>query len=131
MLPKENQINEHKDVSQKPQQCVSRTPHPPPPPHKKKKKKKKKKRIAICLKIVLFAQEKSTRTSSIVQIIFSFSSFEISEGILRNRVRFIFEPTFNIFGHIWIIPVFVSTTKISHSLWLHVAKSIGSLKRLK
>ena len=29
--------------------------------------------------------KKSSRTSSIVQIIFSFWSFEISEGILRNQ----------------------------------------------
>ena len=39
--------------------------------------------------------KRSPRTSSIVQIIFSFWSFEISEGILRNqknyyRFRFIF-----------------------------------------
>ena len=31
--------------------------------------------------------KKSPRTSSIVQIIFSFWSFEISEGILRNKTR--------------------------------------------
>ena len=42
----------------------------------------------------------------------------------------------NIFGLIWIILVFVSTTLLrdanySTSLWPHVAKSIGSLKRLK
>ena len=30
-------------------------------------------------------RKKSPRTSSIVQIIFSFWSFEISEGILRNQ----------------------------------------------
>ena len=55
------------------------------------------------------------RTSSIVQIIFSFCSFEISEGILRNQKFIIgldsfFKPKFNIFGSIWIILVFVSTT---------------------
>ena len=59
--------------------------------------------------------EKSPRTSSIVQIIFSFWSFEISEGILRNQKIIIgldsfFQPTFNIFGPIWLILVFVSTT---------------------
>ena len=49
----------------------------------------------------------SPRTSSIVQIIFFFWSFDISEGILRNqkkyRFTFIFKPTFNIFGPIWVI----------------------------
>ena len=38
----------------------------------------------------------SPRTSSIMQIIFSFWSFEISEGIMGNQIRFIFYPTFNI-----------------------------------
>ena len=58
--------------------------------------------------------KKSTRTSSTVQIIFSFWFFEISEGILRNQqihywFRFILLPTLYIFGSVWIILVFVST----------------------
>ena len=84
--------------------------------------------------------KKSPRTSSIVQIIFSFLSFEISEGILRNQKITIGLESFsnqrlNI-DPIWILLVFVSTALLndvnySHNLWLHVAKSIGSLKRLK
>ena len=57
----------------------------------------------------------SHRTSYIAQVIFSFWSFEISEDISKKsetyyRSRFIFLPMFNIFGSIWIILVFVSTT---------------------
>ena len=53
--------------------------------------------------------------SSILQIIFSFWSLEISEGILRNQkivinVDLFFNQSFNIFGLIWIRPVSVSTT---------------------
>ena len=58
--------------------------------------------------------KKSPRTSSIVQIIFSFWSFEISEDILRNQkfigLDSISDKHFNVFGPIWIIPVFVLTT---------------------
>ena len=86
--------------------------------------------------------KKSPRTSSIVQILFSFRSFGISEGILRNQKiiigleSFSKKQRFNIFDPIWILQVFVSTTLLndvnySHYLWLHVANSIGSLKRLK
>ena len=50
--------------------------------------------------------KKSQQTSSIVQIIFSFWSFEISEGILRNQKITIGKDSvsnqqFNIFGPIW------------------------------
>ena len=77
----------------------------------------------------------SSRTSYIVQIIFSFWSFEISESILINkknryRFRFILSPTFYIFGSVWIILVFVSTILLQNysiSLWFHFAKSTGSL----
>ena len=77
--------------------------------------------------------KKSPRTSSIVQIIFYFWSFEISEGILRNQKIIIGKESFSnkrfhIFDPIWILLVFVSTTLLndviySHNLWLHVAKS--------
>ena len=55
--------------------------------------------------------KKSPRTSSIVQIIFSLWSFEISEGILRVQKIIIGLDSFsfNIFGPILIIIVFVST----------------------
>ena len=53
--------------------------------------------------------------SSIVQIIFSFWSFEISEGILRNQKIIIgldsfSNQRFNLVGPICILLVFVSTT---------------------
>ena len=52
----------------------------------------------------------SPRTSPIVQIIFSFWSFEISEVILRNQKRMIGLDSFsNVFGFVWIILVLVST----------------------
>ena len=59
--------------------------------------------------------KRSRRTSSIVQIIFSFWSFEISEGILRNQKIIIGLDSFSnqrvdIFGPIWILLVFLSTT---------------------
>ena len=80
--------------------------------------------------------KKSPRTSYIVQIIFSFLSFEISEGILRNQKIIIGLDSFskfNIFGPIWIILIFLSTSlqNYSNSLWLHVAKSEGLLRRLE
>ena len=72
---------------------------------------------------------------------FSFRSFDISEGILRNQKIIIGLESFskqrvNIFDPIWILQVFVSTTLLndvnySHYLWLHIANSIGSLKKLK
>ena len=81
------------------------------------------------------------RTSFIVQIIFSFWSFEISESILRSQKiiigfvsisyqRFIYLALF------WKLLVFVSTilfkvANYSISLWLPFAKSKESLKRLK
>ena len=86
-------------------------------------------------------RKKYLRISSVVQRVFSCWSFEISEGILRIQKSIIGLVSFsnlrlNIFGPIWILLVFVSTTLLkmqnySHLLWLHVAKSIGSLKRLK
>ena len=58
--------------------------------------------------------KKSPRTSSIVQIIFSFWSFEIGEDILRNQkfigLDSISDKPCNVFGPIWIILVFVLTT---------------------
>ena len=61
--------------------------------------------------------KKSPRTSSIVQIIFSFWSFEISEGILRNQKLFIGLDSFSkqgfyIIWFVWIILVFVSTSML-------------------
>ena len=62
----------------------------------------------------------SPRTSSIVHVIFSFWSFEISEDILRNQ-KFIgldsfSNQHFSVFGPIWIILVSVLNThlKVSH-----------------
>ena len=59
--------------------------------------------------------KKSPRTSSIVQIIFSFWSFEISQGILRYQKIVIGLDSFSnqsflYFDPFWIILVFVSTT---------------------
>ena len=80
--------------------------------------------------------KKSPRTSSIVQIIFSFWSFEISENILRNQKIIIglesfSNQRFNIFDPIWILLIFVTTLSnvvtYSHNRWLDVAKSIESL----
>ena len=53
-------------------------------------------------------------TSSIVQIIFSFWSFVVSEGILRNQKFLIGLESFSnqhfkYFDSVWIILVFVST----------------------
>ena len=83
--------------------------------------------------------KKSHRTSSIVQIIFSFWPFEISEGIRRNQKLiigldsfsnqswsgnlFLIAPfpdlcllvPFYIFGSVWILPVFVSTALLKVS----------------
>ena len=61
----------------------------------------------------------SPRTSSIVQIIFSLWSFEISEGILRNQKIIIGLDSFsnhclNIFGPIWFLLVFVLTTLLKN-----------------
>ena len=75
-------------------------------------------------------------TSSVVQIIFSFWSFEISEGILRNQKIIIGLHSFSNQCLIYLSPfliiiVCVSTIVESNSFWLHVAKSIGSLKWLK
>ena len=79
--------------------------------------------------------KKSPRTSSIVQILFSFWSFEISKGIMRNQKTIIGLESFsnqrvNVFDPIWILLVFVSTTLLkdvnySHNLWLHVANLSG------
>ena len=77
----------------------------------------------------------SPSTSSIVQIIFSFRSFYISDGILSNQ-KFIIgldsysNRCFNVFGTIWILLVFLSTVllkdaKYSTSVWLHVARLLG------
>ena len=53
--------------------------------------------------------KKYPRTSSIMQVIFSFWCFEITEYILRDQKLFIGQDSFS-FGSIWIILVFVSTT---------------------
>ena len=55
------------------------------------------------------------RTLFIVQIIFSFWSFGVSEGILRNQIigcDSISNQRFNIFGPIWILLVIVSTALV-------------------
>ena len=59
---------------------------------------------------------KKTHSSSIVQIIFSFWSSEISDGILRNQKFIIGLDSFSnqtmyihVIGSVWIILVFVST----------------------
>ena len=74
--------------------------------------------------------KKSPRTSSIVQIIFHFWSFDISEDILRNQNNIISLDSYSyqllIFGPIWIIIVFVSTILLkvenySNFVWPHVA----------
>ena len=60
----------------------------------------------------------SPRTPSIVQIIFSFWSFEISWGILRNQKNIMGLDSFTnvyIFGSIWIILVLVS----AHHYYCH------------
>ena len=59
----------------------------------------------------------------IVQIIFSLWSFEISEGILRNQIIIIGLNSFSNQRLMYL-------QNYSHSLWLHVAKFIGSPKRL-
>ena len=80
--------------------------------------------------------KKSPRTLPIVQIIFSFWPFEISEGILRNQKFSSSLIAFSILGFVWIILVFVSSillkvAKLQNFLWLHLAKSKGSLNWLK
>ena len=57
----------------------------------------------------------SPHTSFVVQIIFSFWSFEISKGILRNQKFIIGLDSFNKFGSIWIIKVFALTTTLKVS----------------
>ena len=85
--------------------------------------------------------KKSPRTSSIVQVIFSFWSFEISEEILRNKKLIIGQDSFsNPFlyicskldntSHCIDYPVESCKISVNNSLWLHVAKSKGSLSRL-
>ena len=80
--------------------------------------------------------------SSIVQIIFSFLSFEISEVILRNKKIIIGLDSFSnlsliILAQFWIRLVFVLTTllkdaKITVILFGSMLPNlIGSLKRLK
>ena len=55
-------------------------------------------------------------------IIFSFWSFEISEGILRNQKLIIGLDSFPnqrfIFGFVWIILVFVSTSLLKVTVFL-------------
>ena len=79
--------------------------------------------------------KKSPRTSSIVQIIFSFWSFDIREGSLRNQKIINGLDSFSK-QHLIFWPHLVYTSlcnelqNYSNSPWIHVAKSIGSLKRL-
>ena len=81
----------------------------------------------------------SPRTSSIVQIIFSVWSFEISEGILRSRKIIIGLDSFTNQRLIILVPFGYFSLCIDYpfkrckinSLRPHVANSIGSLKRLK
>ena len=88
--------------------------------------------------------KKSPRTSSIVQIIFSFWSFEISKGILRNLKFIIGLDSFSNQCSIYLahlnnaslcIDYPVERCKITSSysyyFWLHVAKFKGSLMRLE
>ena len=77
---------------------------------------------------------KSPRTISIVQIIFSFWSFEISEGILRNQKFIIGLDSFSNQSFIYFVCLDISSlcTELHNyiiSLWLHFAKFKGSLKR--
>ena len=63
--------------------------------------------------------KQSSRISSIVQIIFSFWPFEISEGILRNQTIIIgldsfSNKGFNIFGPIWFLLVSVLATLLKN-----------------
>ena len=63
--------------------------------------------------------KKSPRTSSIMQIIFSFWSFEIGEDILRNQKIVIGLDSFSkqcldMFSLIWILLVFVSAPRDLH-----------------
>ena len=48
--------------------------------------------------------KKSPRTSSIVQVIFSFWSFEISEDILRNQKLIIGQDSFSNQCFIYLVP---------------------------
>ena len=79
--------------------------------------------------------KKFPRTSSIVKIIFSFSnwSFEISEDILINQKIIIGLDSFSNLPLIYLAPfglyMSLKMQNYCYSLWLHVAKSIGSLKR--
>ena len=65
--------------------------------------------VAICR--ITIHRVLSLRASSIVQIIFSFWSFEISESILKNHLdSFSNQLNIHVFGPILIILVFASTT---------------------
>ena len=82
---------------------------------------------------------KPPRTSTTAQIIFSFWSFEISEGIVRNQN---FMINLDIFLNMYCLTLFGFTRQCvdcqfeilqncSNFLWLHVAKFIWSLMRLE
>ena len=75
--------------------------------------------------------KKSLRTSSIVHIIFSFWSFEISEGILNYQKFIIGLDTFSNqhYIYIWLC---LDNTSLRRKLQITVFLfgSIGSLKRL-
>ena len=70
------------------------------------------KHLAILLEFNIwqFISKKSPRTSSIVQITFSFWPFEISENILRNQKSIIGLDSFSNQGLIYLAPFCVSTT---------------------
>ena len=70
---------------------------------------------------------KSPRTSSIVQIIFSFWSFEISEGILRNQKLIIGLDSFSnqrLYIWLWIILVFVSTSLLEIEIFGYILPNL-------
>ena len=79
----------------------------------------------------------SPRTSSIVQIIFSFWAFEISDDILGNQKIILNLDTFNLntFNRLALFRfachILTSQSKISNCLWFHVARFIGSLMRFE
>ena len=73
--------------------------------------------------------KKYPRTSSIVQIIFSFWSFEISKDILRNQ-KIIGLDTLSDFVSTTLLQV-AKNTVIIFQVGSNVVKTIGSLKRLK
>ena len=85
--------------------------------------------------------KKYPRTSSIMQIIFFFWSFEIREGILRNQKIIIGLDSFANYRLIYMVLFGFTSLCIDYAVerckdaviffWLHDDKSTGSPKRLK